>query len=74
MKGFRLKTIVLRMKGFPLLCCDVALSASGHRSGRIGGFSKVALGHRFVFLVSGLAGQASSTVGPSSHVYATFLC
>jgi hypothetical protein len=46
----------------------------GYRSGRIGGFSKVALVHHVVFLVLGLATPGSSTVRRSGHVWDAFLC
>ena len=50
-----------------------SVTPTGLRLGRIGDFSKVALGHHVVFVVSGLAGQGSSTVRPSGHVSAAFL-
>ena len=50
------------------------LTPTGHRSGRIGGSSRVVLGHRVVLLVSELTDRGSSTVYPLSHVYGAFLC
>jgi len=47
---------------------------TGHRSGWIGGSSKLALGDHAVLLVSGLADRGSSTVRPLGHVYGAFLC
>ena len=44
-----------------------SVTPTGLRLGRIGDFSKGALGHHVVFVVSGLAGQGSSTVRPSGQ-------
>jgi hypothetical protein len=44
------------------------------RSGRTGGFSKVALGDHVVSWASGLGGQGSAIVHPLGHVYGAFLC
>ena len=47
---------------------------TGRRSGRTGGFSKVALGDHVVSWASGLGGQGSAIVHPLGHVYGAFLC
>jgi hypothetical protein len=46
---------------------------TGRRSGRTGGFSKVALDHHVASEAPGLAGQGSATVHPLGHVYRAFL-
>jgi hypothetical protein len=47
--------------------------STGHRSGRIGDSSKVALGYPVVWLVSG-ADREFSTVRQLDHVDGAFLC
>ena len=50
-----------------------SVTPTGHRSSRIGGFSKVALDHHVAFLASGLADLGSPTARPLGHAYNAFL-